>query len=259
MDNNDRLDIIMGELKHSKVAQVGDLAKKCFVSPCTLRRDLIELEKRGLIHRSYGKVILQEHPNQALPHDIRKKENSREKQLIGELAAALVKDGDFLLLDPSSTVEQMIPYLREKRMLSIVTNGVRTSLLCQEAMPDASIYCTGGQLRPTFSGFIGTAVVESLQTFRPDILFFSTYAISMESGVMDSSEENLYTKRCMMQVARKRVYLCDHSKLERNMSRVLCSLDMLDCVVTDRWPGEEWENALAQAGVELIYPRETKE
>ena len=55
MDNNDRLDIIMGELKLNKVAQIGDLAKKCFVSPCTLRRDLIQLEKRGLIHRSLAR------------------------------------------------------------------------------------------------------------------------------------------------------------------------------------------------------------
>lgn len=256
MDNNDRLDIIMGELKLNKVAQIGDLAKKCFVSPCTLRRDLIQLEKRGLIHRSYGKVILQEHPNQSLPHAIRKKENCYEKQLIGELAASLVKDGDFLLLDPSSTVEQMIPFLREKRMLSVVTNGARTSLLCQDAMPDATIYCTGGQLKPTFSGFMGSAVIDCLKTFRPDILFFSTYAMSLDSGVMDGSEENLYTKRCMMQVARKRVYLCDHSKLERRMCRVLCPLEDLDCVITDRRPSAAWERALEHAGVELLYPKE---
>ena len=255
MDNNDRLDIIMGELKQNKVAQIGDLAKKCFVSPCTLRRDLIQLEKRGLIHRSYGKVILQEHPNQALPHSIRKNENSHEKQLIGELAATLVKDGNFLLLDPSSTAEQMIPFLRDKRMLSIVTNGARTALLCQESIPDATVYCTGGHLRPTISGFTGSAVMESLKTFRPDILFFSTYAISLENGVMDSNEENLYTKRCMMQVSRKRVYLCDHSKLERQMSRVLCPLEDLDCVVTDRRPSAAWERALERAGVELLYPK----
>ena len=256
MDNNDRLEIIMEELKRNKVAQISELAKKCFISPCTLRRDLIQLEKRGLIRRTYGKVVLQEFPQQVRPYSVRVNEYFREKQIIAELATGLVKDNDFLLLDSSSTVEYMIPFLKEKRMLSVVTNSIRAAMLCQDHVPDATIYCTGGQLRPTLSSFMGSSVIESLKTYRPDILFFSTYAMSIEDGVMDANEENLYTKRCMMQVSRKRVYLCDSRKFTRYMYRVLCPLEELDCVVTDKRPAPEWERALENARVELIYPKE---
>ena len=256
MANNDRLEIIMDELKNNKSVQVSDLAKKCFISPCTLRRDLIQLEKRGLIQRSYGKVILQESPNRLLPHEVRKKENSYEKQRIGELAATLVRDGDFLLLDPSSTAEQVVPYLRDKRMINVVTNGMRTALQCQEHIPDATVYCTGGRLNPSLYSFTGSSVIDSLKTFRPDILFFSTYAVSAEFGVLDNNEENLYTKRYMIQIAQKRVYLCDHTKMERSMCRVLCALKELDCLITDRRPSAEWERALDRAQVELLYPAE---
>lgn len=256
MDNNDRLEIIMEELKRSKVVQIGDLAKKCFISPCTLRRDLIQLEKRGLVRRTYGKVILQEYPQQVRPYSIRKNEFFREKQIIAGLAVNLIKDNDFLLLDSSSTVEHMIPLLKEKRMLSVVSNSLRAVALCQDHIPDANIYCTGGHLRPELSSFLGSSVIDNLKSYRPDIMFFSTYALSLEDGVMDANEENLYTKRCMMQVSRKCVYLCDSRKFTRYMYRVLCPLEELDCVITDKRPAPEWERALDHAHVELIYPKE---
>ena len=58
MDNEERLSVILEELKKRRVTSINELSKVCFVSACTLRRDLIKLEQRGLLRRSYGKVTL---------------------------------------------------------------------------------------------------------------------------------------------------------------------------------------------------------
>ncbi|MBQ9409392.1 MAG: DeoR/GlpR transcriptional regulator [Clostridia bacterium] len=256
MDNNERLEQILRELRKKKVTQVSELSRVCFVSPCTLRRDLIKLEQRGLIQRVYGKVILLENGDPDASCDAQRAEHLDGKLKIARLAARLVQDNSLVMLDSSSTVELMIPFLRDKRGLHIITNGLKTALACQTELPDASVYCTGGELQRSVCGFTGTAAIRMIESFRPDVLFFSATALSPGDGVMVISEECLYMKRCMLQACEKRVLLCDSRKIGQRGHRKLCPLSELDCLVTDKRPGEEWQRALADAGVDLICPDE---
>ena len=254
MENTDRLELIMRELKKKKVTDISELTKVCFVSPCTLRRDLIKLEKRGLIQRTYGKVILQEHPSQVSPYDIRIQESTEEKAKIARLAADLVQDSTLLMLDSSSTVERLIPFLKGKHMLHIVTNGLKVAMDCEVELPDANIYCTGGELQRNINGFTGTPAIEMLETFRPDMLFFSANALSMEDGVMVVNEQTLHVKRSMMRFSKKCVLMCDSRKFTRRGYRVLCPFRDIDCLITDRRPSDDWIKVLRDAGVEVLYP-----
>ena len=254
MENTDRLDQILRELQKKKVTDISDLSKVCYVSPCTLRRDLIKLEKRGLIQRTYGKVILQEHPSQVSPYDIRTQESTEEKAKIARLAASLVTDSSLLMLDFSSTVERLVPFLKSKHMLHIVTNGLKVAMDCQVELPDANIYCTGGELQRNINGFTGTPAIEMLESFRPDVLFFSANALSLEDGVMVVDEQTLHVKRSMMRFSKKCVLMCDSRKFTRRGYRVLCPFRDIDTLVTDRRPTDDWVRVLHDAGVELLYP-----
>ena len=61
MLNIERADYILQELRTRKAVYVNDLAKRYYVSPSTIRRDLNVLEKEGLVRRTYGGAMLVEH------------------------------------------------------------------------------------------------------------------------------------------------------------------------------------------------------
>ena len=91
-----RMEIIVNELSVHKNVNVSKLAEKCGVSSYTIRRDLSYLEKQGLISRSYGYATLANNSITQQTYLVRKHERIPEKQLIGELGADLVRDGDTL-------------------------------------------------------------------------------------------------------------------------------------------------------------------
>lgn len=251
---SERQERILSELRAHKVVSVARLAQKCYVSPCTLRRDLDQLEKMGLLHRSYGRAILAEHPNEQISYNVRDNECHQEKDTIGSLAAELVKSGDFVLLDSSSTAKYLLPYLSARRDLSILTNGAQMALDCLQMMDNATVYTLGGRLSPFFRGAVGSAALEQLSTYRPDIGFISVRAVTPDGAVCDVDEDVTYLKKKMLQVCRKRVLLCDSRKFTRVSYRVVCRLEELDCLVTEKCPEPEWLRALESAGVELICP-----
>ena len=258
MDNEERLGIILEELKKRRVTSINELSKVCFVSACTLRRDLIKLEQRGMLRRSYGKVTLLERGDSVSDFDLRKNEVRSAKQQIAVLAASLVADNTLVMMDSTSTVASMIPFLKEKQKLQILTNGLKTAEECGTELPNASIYIIGGMLMRRVDGMVGLEAIEAMESYRPDILFFSAKGISIQDGVQVLNEEGLHVKRSMMRISRQKVLLLDSRKFTRSASRVLCPLRELDCVVTEKDPGEEWRRAFSDAGVKLIYPQQTE-
>ena len=258
MDNEERLSVILEELKKRRVTSINELSKVCFVSACTLRRDLIKLEQRGLLRRSYGKVTLLERGDSISDFDLRKNEVRSAKQQIAGLAAAMVTDNSLVLMDSTSTVASLIPFLKEKQKLQILTNGLKTAEECGTELPDASVYIIGGMLMRRIDGTVGLEAIEAMESYRPDILFFSAKGISIQDGVQVLNEEGLHVKRSMMRISRTKVLLLDSRKFTCSASRVLCPLHDLDYVITEKDPGEEWRKAFSDAGVKLVFPRQAE-
>ncbi len=258
MDNEERLGMILEELKKRRVTSINELSKVCFVSACTLRRDLIKLELRGMLRRSYGKVTLLERGDSISDFELRKNEVRSAKQKIAALAASLVADGNLVLMDSTSTVASIIPFLKEKQKLQILTNGLKTAEECGTELPDASIYIIGGMLMRRIDGTVGLETIEAMESYRPDILFLSAKGISIQDGVQVLNEEGLHVKRSMMRISRKKVLLLDSRKFMRSASRVLCPLRDMDYIITEKDPGEEWRRALSDAGVILLFPEQTE-
>ena len=143
MLNIERLGYILQELQTKKVVYVNQLSEKYYVSKSTIRRDLSEMEKEGLIRRSYGGAVLVEQKSTEIPFFIRKNENQAAKDIIGSLAAQLVKDDMYIFLDSTSTAAHMTKHLKDKKNIRILTTSAQTALDCLDSL-DAQICCTGG-------------------------------------------------------------------------------------------------------------------
>ena len=99
----ERRKLIMEALQEEKRVVVSELSKMYDVSEETIRRDLEKLEKEGLVIKTYGGAVVNENTNVELPYVIRKKTNVLRKQRIAELTAAMISDGDRIMLDDSTT------------------------------------------------------------------------------------------------------------------------------------------------------------
>ena len=118
---------ILESLLKRKSVTVKELAKELYASESSIRRDLNNLEGQGFLRRIHGGAVLEEQSNSymKIPFAIRELENYDAKLIIAKKAAELVKDGDTVMLDASSSAYALIPFLTKKSSITVITSGVK--------------------------------------------------------------------------------------------------------------------------------------
>ena len=193
----DRREALLSQLRDKKTVRIADAAKAFHIGEATIRRDLEKLEKRGLARRIYGGAVLVEGLETEIPMSVREKTEQVQKDIIGRLAAQLVEDGDVLILDSSSSVLSMIPYLSPRKDLTIITNGLKAANMAGE-LKNAKVYCCGGRLRELSNSLVGMNARRFIRTHSAHMLFFSCRSLNLNKGLCDSSEEEAELRQDMI-------------------------------------------------------------
>ena len=227
----ERFEKIMEYLREKKTAPVNVLAKRLFVSEATMRRDLSELERKGLVKRLHGGAILLDGANQELPLYLRERQNTDAKRMISEKASHHIVEGQTIFLDASSTAQYLIKYFENYQNLTIITNGLKTAQELNSL--SHRIYCTGGLLLHNSSAYVGDFAADFVRNFNADIMFFSSRGVSESGQITDASREETYIRQVMLQQSRKHIFLCDHNKIGQVYCYNLCNVSQLDDYITD--------------------------
>ena len=228
----ERLELILNHLREKQTASVRTLAARLYVSEATVRRDLNELERRGLVRRLHGGVMLVEGAIHELPLVMREQQHVDAKQRIAQQAVRYLHDGQTLFLDASSTVMSIVRHLEGFRDLTVITNGQHTAR--QLSMLSHKVYCTGGLLLHNSFAYIGEYAIEFVRRFNADICFFSSRGISEDGRITDAHGEETQVRKAMMEQSRMRIFLCDHSKVGPVYSYNLCHVSQIDHWISDR-------------------------
>ena len=228
----ERQNQILQQLEKTPSISIRKLAATLYASEATIRRDLRELESRGLIRRVYGGAILTQSLGLNAPLYIRNQEKSDIKDKIAQQAASMIRNGDTLLLDASSTTQHLVKYLPAFRDLTVITNCM--SILEKLADTKINLICTGGKYVPNNAVFVGHQTQEMLRNIYADLLFFSSQGIGDNGDISDSNEEETALRRVMLQRARRRVFLCHSDKLGRQCLYHVCNYRDLDTVICDQ-------------------------
>lgn len=228
----DRRQAILTYLQERKSATVCELATTIYASEASIRRDLEALEAEGYLHRVYGGAVLAHPANTVTPLVLRDGEHAAQKEELARRAAELVTDGSTLLMDASSTTRRMFKHLLNRRGLRIFTNNLRAIELM--ANSDAEIYLTGGLFDRINHSFVGPAAERFLSTISADLLFFSSQGLSEDGEISDVSAIDNSLRRMMLSRAKKKIFLCDSSKLGIRRDFVLCSRHEVDTILCDK-------------------------
>lgn len=211
-------------------ATVRGLCEALFASESSIRRDLRALEARGLIRRSHGGAERNVNPSGGIAFASRTGQNAEEKRAMAQIAKRLVKNGDIVFLDQSSSAFYLAAELAENRTLTFVTNNVQILSLLAES--SAKVYGSGGMLCPeNRTCLIGEDAAATFSRVRADIAFFSARSLSEEGVISDLSREEVLVREAMIKNAEKTVFLCNLSKRGTRSAYVQCRLSEVDIIV----------------------------
>jgi len=252
-----RRQIIAERLQAAGRVTVSELSGEFGVSEETIRRDLECLENEGLAKRAYGGAVLNGGDKAPPPYAIRKNTNVEGKLAIAQLAAALVEEGDSIMVDESSTAFYTVQALRAVKDLTVITNSLEILRLAGERS-GWHIISTGGSLLRDVMAQVGRHALEAISSYYVKWAFLSCRGINTQLGYADSSDEVVQVKRAMARSAGQTVLLADHRKFDRPGFTALGPLELADRLITDREPPRDWIARFEERGVVLVRPRDAK-
>lgn len=228
---DERQDEIAAQIMSAGTTTAAELAEHFGVSLVTMHRDLDALARRGMVRRFHGGVTAQ--PSSVFESNVtyRLALAAAEKQQIAAAAAPLIEPGMSVLLDDSTTTLALLDQLVDVRPLTIITNFlpiIRTVVEWSEI----DLVALGGVYNSTHDSFLGAPCVEAAAALRADIGFFSFAGVA-DGAVYHPEPEVVVVKRALMEIAKRRVLLVDHSKIGRTALHRAATIDAFEQVVTD--------------------------
>lgn len=212
-----------------------ELAVDLHVNVSTIRRDLDDLARTGLVLRSHGGAVLVPHgeaDHVDLPYALKENERATEKEAIGAFAAGLVSDGDSVALDSGSTTFAVARALAGRRGLTVATNDLRIAHhLASEG--GVRLVVSGGQLLESVYTLVGPVTVSVLAGLHVDWAFLGGDAVDHDAGVTNRNTIEVPVKQAILASAARAVLVADSSKFGRRAMAPVCGIDAFSCVVTD--------------------------
>lgn len=209
----ERHDSIINLLNKKKQVTALELSELLNVSISTIRNDLTKLEKDGFLIKIHGGAILPKDDEKYIAFNDRLTKNIKEKEAITNKALDLIRDGQCIILDASSTSLFLAKKLHSFKKLTVITNGLYTALELKDN-PNIKVILTGGLVTSnsySLEGLLGETLIKSIHA---DLCFVSAKGFAIKEGLTDFNIYEAELKKLLSKRSNKLIVMIDHSKLE---------------------------------------------
>jgi DeoR/GlpR family transcriptional regulator of sugar metabolism len=234
-------------------ARVTELAAQFGVSGVTIRKDLVVLEAEHRLVRTHGGALAIDRSRPELSWEIRERLQTDQKLWIGASGAALVHDGESIVLDASTTALSVARHLKGRggwSQLTVVTNGLRIASELA-GHPGITVLMLGGRVRWEAMSLVGQLGDGLFSRINVQKAFLGAAGFTVESGLADATDEEAQIKRSMVAAAREVIAIVDHTKWERAAFATFCPTDKISVVLTDEAAPDAMVRALMGRGVQV--------
>ncbi len=220
-------------LRSTGAVSVAEVEDRFGVSPMTARRDLAELERRGVVRRTHGGAVL---PHASAREDSfarRLEVAADEKRQLAAAAVATLSEGESVFLDSSTTSYFVARRIAETQIdVTVLTNSLPIAdLLFNQAGPGLEVIVMGGTLRRLNRSFVGPVAVQAVRGHFADRLLFSVKAVAANGMLTEADQLEAEVKRAMIAQAGHSTVLLDRSKLSaRGLSAIVPVSDVSQVV-----------------------------
>jgi hypothetical protein len=175
------------------------------------------------------------------------------RELPTRVQELLIRDGDHIMLDDSSTSLYIAKHLKEKKKITVITNSIE--IIMELSNIDGwTVISTGGRLKPESLAFVGNQAQENLQNYHVDIAVISCKGLDADFGISDSSEFHSLLKQAMMRSAKDTILALDSSKFDKASFVKISETQKISTVVTDEKPSKKWLELFKEQNISCIYP-----
>ena len=244
---------ILDVLRERQAARVSTLSQLLGVSEVTIRRDLEDLEHRGLLERTHGGAIAAQRMRTEPAYAEAIDRHADEKRRIAAAAAALAEPGDTVFLNGGTTTMQVFRHLPPG--VRVVTNHVGVAMESSDHAGDVLI--VGGEYRAPSHSVAGAWATESIRRVFATRAFLGAEGVSRRAGVTTPVAAEADIARVMLEQTRGPVFVvCDHSKIGTVADFAIAGLNELAGIVTDDGIDDEYREDLMDQGLEVIVAGE---
>lgn len=238
---------VLEALRRDSRVDAADVAAQLGVTGETVRKDLIQLERQGLLRRVHGGAVPATSPSYEPAVETRTEYRS-EKVRIAKAALAHLPERGSVLIDAGSTTSALVELFPGDRGLTVYTNTLPLAVQLL-TRPLLTVYTLGGRLRATTVAEVGDWAARALEELNVDVAFLGANGISLERGLTTPDHDEAAVKRRMLACAHRRVLLADHSKFGTVSGVQYGTVADVDLLITDTGIGDGELAALTAAGV----------
>ena len=245
----ERFERILDELAKRGVVGGQELAAMLGVSEATIRRDLSELDEKGLARRTHGGGTLRSSHDE-LPYPYKVTAYLAEKRRIAAKVAALIVPHQVIGCSGGTTMTQVVRALRGKP-IRLVTNAVNLALELVNA-PETEVLITGGLFRGRSYELSGHVAERTLQDVHLDVAIIGVDGLSLHHGLSTFNHAEAQVCRTLIERAAEVWAVADHGKLGQVKPAIIAPLSCVHKLVTDTGVSAELAAALNATGLEVI-------
>lgn len=250
MKTGPRRQQILNLLEETGSLDVGDLADRFAVSVVTIRKDLDDLDRQGLLQRTFGGAVFSHRSRFNRSFLERTSQHLREKRAIAVAALEYIKDGDTIILDAGTTTLALAQLLKQHvKSAFIITCSVPVALEVSSAGYD--ILLLGGMIRNKSLALLGRETLWMLDRYRADKAFLGSSGFTIEKGHTTPNPDDAQIKEAIMRVSLEKYVLVDSSKFGDQCLTRFAHLRDVDLTITDSHLPKAKVKALEAAGASL--------
>ena len=232
---------------------MAELSGELSVSGETIRRDIKDMARRGLLERVHGGAVL---PNLIREPAFQRRlgQNAEAKRIIAQRVAQEIRNGDSLMLDTGTTTSYVARSLIDHSDLLVVTNSTDVARTLASRNRNR-VYLCGGEARADDGAVFGSAAIDFIRQFRVEHAILSIAAVSERDGLLDFHVSEASYSRAVIGQARRTFVVADHSKFESHAPVRVCGFEMIDALVTDRHPSKALADKLTASKVAILVAK----
>lgn len=245
-----RRQAILAEVRQRSAVAADDLAREFGVSVETIRRDLRDLQQKGLLDRVYGGATQPAGRSSEGSFAARSTRHIAAKRTIAGLAATLAEPGETIVIDVGTTALEVARALPAAFHGRVLTNSVPAALELS-AREHVEVLLCGGQVRGGDAACSGATAQAFFEEFYADRAFLGSGGIHPEAGLTDYYPAEVVVRRTIIAHTAACYVLADSSKLGAIAVHRVCPLDRVTAVLTDEAADPDACQAIQEAGTEL--------
>lgn len=250
----ERHKFILDKLYTEGFVSVAELSKEMDVTMVTVRKDLKQLEEKGLLYRSHGSATPVSPYVNDRPVNEKKLVQVTEKSKISSRAVQMIEEGEAIIIGSGTTVIALAKAIPENFKLTVLTGAMNVTMALIDHH-NIEIVQLGGVVRKSSSSVVGHYAEDMLVNFACSKLFLSVDGISPEFGLTTSNMMEAHLNAKMIKSVQMTIVLADSRKFGRKGFGKICEIDDVDIIITDEGISETYKAKLEEKGIEVLIAK----